>query len=324
MSEPKPRLLDQLRGAIRVRGYSPRTERAYVAWVRRFILFHNKTHPTDLGAAEVTSFLTHLAVDRRVAASTQNQALAAIVFLYRHVLDLQLPWLDNIVRAKRPRRLPVVLTRLEVQAVLRQLRGTQRLQAGLLYGAGLRVQECLRLRVCDIDLQRHCMTIRSGKGNKDRTTVVPKSLVKPLRAQVAVVEKIHATDVERGAGWVEMPNALSEKYPNAGRTLVWQWLFPAKRMYLHVGSGERRRHHYHASGLQRAMARAVLRSGITKRATCHTFRHSFATHLLEDGYDIRTVQELLGHSDLNTTMIYTHVLNEGAGAVRSPMDRLEW
>ena len=307
-----PRLLDRVRSAIRTRHYSRRTERAYVGWIRRFILFHDKRHPADMGGPEVTRFLTHLAVDAHVSASTQNQALSAVLFLYRDVLHVELPWLDDVVRAKRPARLPVVLTRDEIAAVLHELHGVERIMASLLYGAGLRLLECCRLRVKDVDLARRELTIRSGKGAKDR--------VAPLTAHLARVHTLHTSDLGAGAGSVELPDAIGRKYSRAAWEWPWQWVFPARRSYVDAATGRRRRHHLHESVLQRAVREAVLRARLTKRATCHTLRHSFATHLLDDGYDIRTIQELLGHRDVSTTMIYTHVLNRGGRGVRSPLD----
>jgi integron integrase len=295
---------------------------AYLAWVRRYILFHGKRHPAEMGGAEVTRFLTWLAVDRKVAASTQNQALQALLFLYREVLEQDLAWLDGVVRAKRPRGLPVVLTRDEVRAVLEQLDGVSRLMAMLLYGAGLRLLECVRLRVKDLDFGSNQIVVRGGKGGKDRVTLLPVALKADLARHVERVREQYQRDLERGAGWVELPTSLARKYPNAGREWAWQWVFPATRMYVDRATGQRRRHHLHESVLQRAVKEAVRRAGLTKPASCHTLRHSFATHLLEDGYDIRTVQELLGHRDVSTTMIYTHVLNRGPGAVRSPADRV--
>jgi len=317
---PKPRLLDRVRAAIRARHYSRRTEKAYVAWIRRYIFFHDKRHPADMGAPEVTRFLSSLAVEGKVAASTQNQALSALLFLYGEVLAVDLPWMDEIVRAKRPQRLPVVLTRDEVRAVLRRLEGTPRLMAFLLYGAGLRLLECCRLRVQDVDFGTNQIVVRSGKGDKDRVTMLP-AVVKPhLARHLERVREQHRCDLEAGAGWVELPTALARKYPNAGREWVWQWVFPATRPYVDRLTGEHRRHHLHESVLQRAVKQAVWRTGIAKRAGPHTLRHSFATHLLEDGRDIRTVQELLGHRDVSTTQIYTHVLNRGPSGVRSPLD----
>jgi integron integrase len=317
-----PRLLDRVRATLRARHCSLRTEKAYVAWIRRFILFHGKRHPAEMGAGEITRFLSALAIERNVAASTQNQALSALLFLYREVLEQDLPWLDDIVRAKRPARVPVVLSRGEVHAVLDALDGPVRLLALLLYGAGLRLLEALRLRVKDVDFARNQITVRGGKGDRDRVTMLPASLSVDLAKHLETVRHQHETDLRAGAGWVELPWALARKYPNAGREWGWQWVFPATRTYRHPDTGQRRRHHLHESVLQRAVKAAVHSNGITKRATCHTFRHSFATHLLEDGSDIRTVQELLGHRDVSTTMIYTHVLNRGPAGVRSPADRL--
>ena len=275
-----------------------------------------------MGEAEVTHFLSSLAVEYRVSASTQNQALSALLFLYRDVLQVPLPWLDNIVPAKRPVRLPVVLSREEVQAILAHLHGTPHLMATFLYGAGLRVLECCRLRIKDVDFSANQIIVREGKGDKDRVTLLPHSAKVDLARQLEAVRSQYRRDLERGAGWVELPAALGRKYPNAGRELAWQWVFPATRYYVHAETGQRRRHHLHESVLQKAVREAARRAGVSKPASCHTFRHSFATHLLEDGYDIRTVQELLGHTDVSTTMIYTHVLNRGWGGVRSPADRL--
>jgi integron integrase len=317
-----PRLLDHVREAARVRHFSRRTESAYVGWIRRFIFFHGKRHPAELGAPEVTQFLTALAVQGRVAASTQNQALSALLFLYRDVLGHDLPWLDEVVRAKRPARLPVVLTPEEVRALLGRMHGVPRLMATLLYGAGLRLLECAHLRVKDVDFARNQLTVRSGKGDKDRATMLPAVVKADLARHLERAKRQHEEDLRHGAGWVELPSALARKYPNAGREWPWQWVFPATRFYLDAATGQRRRHHLHESVLQRAVREAVLRTGIPKRVTCHTFRHSFATHLLEDRQDIRTVQELLGHRDVSTTMIYTHVLNRGPAGVQSPADRM--
>ena len=318
-----PRLLDRVRDAVRARHYSRRTEKAYVAWIRRYILFHGKRHPLEMGAPELTRYLSSLAVEGNVAASTQNQALSALLFLYREVLEQEVPWLDDVVRARRPVRLPVVLTRDEVRAVLRQLRGTPRLMAILLYGSGLRLLECARLRVKDVDFGRNQIIVRAGKGDKDRTTTLPTIISVELARHLDVVKKQHDLDLRQGAGWVELPWALARKYPNAGREWAWQWVFPATRFYVDRVTGQRRRHHLHESVVQRAVKDAVRLAGIPKRATCHTLRQSFATHLLEDDRDIRTVQELLGHRDVSTTMIYTHVLNRGPAGVRSPADRMD-
>lgn len=295
-SPTPPRLLDRVRYAMRARHYSRRTEKSYVAWIRRYVLFHGKRHPAEMGAGELTQYLSSLAVDGNVAASTQNQALSALLFLYREVLRQDLPWLDDVVRAKRPVRLPVVLTRDEVRAVIRQLRGTPRLMAILMYGSGLRLLECARLRVKDVDFGRHQIVVRAGKGDKDRITTLPTVVRAELSRHLETVKQQHDRDLRQGAGWVELPWARE--------------------------TGQRRRHHLHESVVQRAVKDAVRQTGIAKRATCHTLRHSFATHLLEDDRDIRTVQELLGHRDVSTTMIYTHVLNRGPNAVRSPADRL--
>ena len=319
---PKRRLLDRVRDAIRARHYSRRTEKTYVAWIKRYIFFHGKRHPAEMGAPEVTRFLTWLATEGKVAASTQNQALNALLFLYRIVLEQELPWLDEVVRARRPQRLPIVLTRDEVRTVLERLDGAPRLMALLLYGAGLRLLECAQLRVKDLDFTTNAIVIRSGKGARDRVTMLPAAAKPGLLRHLEAMRRQHERDVRRGAGWVELPDALARKYPNAGRTWGWQWIFPATRLYVDRVTGQRRRHHLHESVMQRAVKHALRTSGITKHASCHTFRHSFATHLLEDGHDIRTVQELLGHRDVATTMIYTHVLNRGPAAVRSPADRL--
>ena len=318
----RPRLLDRVRAAVRARHFSPRTEEAYVLWTRRFVRYHGLRHPEGLTADEVTEFLSSLATQGRVAASTQNQALAAVLFLYKEVLGRDLPWLDQIVRAKRPARLPVVLTRDEVRSVVRAMRGTPALMAALMYGAGLRLLECCRLRVKDVDFGRNEIVVRAGKGDRDRRTMLPRALRDSLAEQLRVARLAHLDDVERGGGWVELPGALGRKYPNAGREWAWQWAFPATRTYKDRESRQVRRHHLHESVVQRAMREAVLRTGLPKHATCHTLRHSFATHLLEDGYDIRTVQELLGHRDVKTTMVYTHVLGRGGLGVRSPADGL--
>lgn len=317
-----PRLLDRVRHAIRARHYSRRTEKAYVGWIKRYIFFHGKRHPAEMGAAEISRFLTALAVDGKVAASTQNQAMNALVFLYRVVLEHDLPWLDDVIRAQRPRHLPVVLTRDEVRRVLAHLDGTPRLIALLLYGCGLRLLECLQLRVKDMDFTANQITIRSGKGARDRVTMLPAAAKPSLQERIAFVRRQHADDVEGRAGWVWLPDALTRKYPQAARETAWQWVFPATRQYVDPATGQCRRHHLHETVVQRAVRGAVRAAGITKHASCHTFRHSFATHLLEDGHDIRTVQELLGHRDVSTTMIYTHVLNRGPAAVRSPIGRL--
>jgi integron integrase len=317
-----PRLLDQVRGAIRARHYSRRTEDAYTHWIVRFIRFHGTRHPATMGEAEVEAFLTHLAVRERVAASTQNQALSAILFLYKRVLRHELDWLDGMVRAKAPARLPVVLSREEVRALLGQLDGVTWLIAATLYGAGVRLLEGCQLRVKDVDFAAGHIVVRGGKGERDRRTMLPAGLRERLREHIQVVRHQHARDLERGAGWVELPHRLAQKYPNAGREWGWQWVFPATRFYHDRTTGQRRRHHLHESVVQRAVRLAAVRASIAKPASCHTLRHSFATHLLEDGHDIRTIQELLGHRDVRTTMIYTHVLNRGGLGVLSPVDRL--
>jgi integron integrase len=317
-----PKLLGRLRLAIRTGHYSPRTEAAYVVWVRRFVRFHGLRHPADLGESEVAAFLTHLATVRRVAASTQTQALSALLFLYRKVLGRPLGIVGPIVRARSPVRLPVVLTRAEVWRVLEELEGVYRLVGTLLYGAGLRLAEAVSLRVKDVDFERGEVLVRRGKGARDRVTVLPDGLRQPLAAHLEETKVLHQGDLAEGSGRVVLPGALERKLPNAGAGWGWQWVFPAARQYVEAGSGRRRRHHLHPTAMQRAMTEAVRRSGVVKRASCHTLRHSFATHLLEAGYDIRTVQELLGHRDVSTTMIYTHVLNRGGLGVQSPADFL--
>jgi len=316
------KLSARLRRALRTRHYSRRTEDQHVWWVRRFVRFHQLRNPADMAEAEVTAFLTHLAVRERIASATQNQALCALIFFYRHVLGRKLGLLADLVRAKQAGRLPIVLTRGEVQAVLSRLAGRHRLVGALLYGSGLRLMEALTLRVKDIDLARCEVRLRRGKGGKDRVTVLPAALVEPMREHLRRVRELHEKDLAEGAGGVELPGALERKYPRAGRGWAWQWVFPAARLGASRETGEVRRHHLHPTAVQRDFARAVRDSGISKPATCHTMRHSFATHLLESGYDIRTVQELLGHHDLRTTMIYTHVLNRGGLGVRSPADCL--
>ena len=317
-----PRLLDRVRGEIRLRHFSRRTEKAYVGWIKRFILFHGKRHPGEMGQAEITTFLSALATKARVTASTQNQALSALLFLYRVVLDRDVPWLADLVRARRSVRLPVVLSRAEVRAVLAELHGDVQLMATLLYGAGLRLLECARLRVKDVDFARRQLVVRAGKSDRDRATVLPETLRGPLVAHLDRVRKQHGRDLEADAGWVELPFAFDRKHPGAGRQWCWQWVFPATRPYRERETNQVRRHHLHETVLQRAVSAAARRAGLAKRVTCHTFRHSFATHLLEDGYDIRTVQMLLGHRDVRTTMIYTHVLGRGPAGVLSPVDRL--
>ncbi|MFQ5680422.1 MAG: integron integrase [Gemmatimonadota bacterium] len=317
-----PKLLEQLRMAIRRRHYSRRTEEAYAHWVRRFVRFHGLRHPSGLGHDEVTAFLTHLATVSKVSASTQNQAAAAILFLYREVLGRDLETLRPVVRAKRPRTRPVVLTREEVAVLLECLHGDVRTVALVMYGGGLRLMEALRLRVKDVDLERREIHVRSGKGARDRVTVLAAAGAAPLREKMGRNRARWQQDLRRGGGWVELPDAFRRKSPAAGREWPWQWVFPATRTYRDRETGHRRRHHLHPTVIQRAIKRAVQESGIAKRATSHTLRHSFATHLLESGYDIRTIQELLGHRSLRTTMQYTHVLNQGTLGVRSPADQL--
>lgn len=315
-----PKLLDQVRDKLRLKHYSIRTETQYVQWIRRFILFHDKRHPREMGAGEVEAFLTHLAVEGRVAASTQNQALSALLFLYREVLGIQLPWLDQVVRAKQPQRLPVVLTRQEITALLDRMSGLHGLMARLLYGTGMRLMECVRLRVKDVDFERAEIVVRDGKGAKDRVTMLPRTLIEPLQDHLRWRRTCYEDDLARGKASVYLPNALDRKYPNAETDWAWQYIFPAAGYSIDPRSGIERRHHLDEKALQRAVKKALQASGIAKLATPHTFRHSFATHLLQSGYDIRTVQELLGHADVTTTMIYTHVLNKGGRGVVSPLD----
>lgn len=322
-SEPgrSPRLLDRVREAIRVRHFSIRTESAYVDWIRRFVLFHGKRHPVDLGAYEVAAFLTHLAVERQVAPSTQAQARSAIVFLYRNVLGIRLPWLDGVVAAKDQRRLPVVLTPEEVRRLLAELSGLTGLIAALLYGSGMRLLEALRLRTQDLNFARREIVVRHGKGGKDRVTVLPENLMLPLQAHLARVKAMHDDDLAQGHGRVWLPNALAAKYPSAPQSWGWQWVFPSAMRSADPRTGEIRRHHLNESSIQKAIAIAARRADLGKPCSPHVLRHSFATHLLQSGYDIRTVQELLGHSDVSTTMIYTHVLNRGGRGIRSPLDQ---
>ena len=318
----KPKLLDQVRAAIRTRHYSIRTEESYVNWVKKFILFHNKRHPKEMGEKEINEFLTHLAVNRKVAASTQNQALCAIIFLYKHVLKIDIGDLGEMVWAKKPKNLPVVFTVEEADAVLKKLSGTYQLMARMLYGSGLRLLECLRLRVKDVDFGYHQITVRDGKGSKDRVTMLAEKIVESLTNHLKQVKKIHEQDLKAGYGIVYLPCALERKYPNANKEWGWQYVFPAKQLSIDPRTGIKRRHHIYETVLQKAVKQAIKKAGITKQASCHTFRHSFATHLIETGSDIRTVQELLGHEDIKTTQIYTHVLNKGGLGVKSPLDLL--
>lgn len=322
MSAESPRLLDQVKGRMRGRHLSPRTEQAYLGWIVRYIRYHGTRHPRELGEREIVAYLTYLADERRVSRPTQMQALSALVLLYREVLGIAIGDLRRVLRSTSPARLPAVLTRREVRALLAQLEGTHRLIALLLYGAGLRLMECLTLRVKDLDLERGEIRVRRGKGGKDRVTMIP-ALARPLlERHLERVRVLHVRDLAAGAGRVAMPAAFDRKAPSWATDLAWQWVFPASRRYRDAASGEERRHHVHESAVQRAVQAAVRAAGIVKRASCHTLRHSFATHLLEDGYDIRTLQELLGHTDVSTTMVYTHVLNRGGLGVRSPVDRL--
>lgn len=317
-----PKLLDQVRDKIRVKHYSIRTETQYIHWIKRFILYHNKRHPREMGAQEVESFLTHLATAGGVSAATQNQALSALLFLYREILAVDLPWLDNVVRAKKPQRLPVVLSKNEVGKILARMDGTYALMAQLLYGTGMRLMECCRLRVKDIDFERREILIRDGKGAKDRVTMLPESLIQLLHQHLVKRRHLYEDDLAKGIAAVYLPDALARKYPNAANDWAWQYVFCSGSYSADPRSDVKRRHHIDEKLLQRAMKKAVAASGVQKLATPHTLRHSFATHLLEGGYDIRTVQELLGHSDVSTTMIYTHVLNKGGKGVVSPLDHL--
>jgi integron integrase len=321
--EPKPSgLMADVRRRMRLRHYSLRTEEAYLAWIRRFIVFHGKRHPEEMGEAEVDAFLSHLAVDGKVSASTQIQALCALMFLYRDVLEQKADWIQLSVRANRPARLPVVLRRDEVRLLLAQMRGVTKLVACLLYGAGLRLMECLELRVKDLDLTRGEILVRDGKGRKDRRTIIPDGLRDSLREQLKHAQSVHMADLSKGFGRVVLPDALDRKYPNASREWTWQWVFPASTRYFDAAVNIERRHHLHESVVQKAVKEASRKAGIPKHVTCHSLRHSFATDLLERGYDIRTIQELLGHRNVKTTMIYCHVLNRGGRGVMSPLDGL--
>lgn len=321
VSQDSPKLLDRMRAEIRVRHYSIRTEETYLDWARRFILFHDKRHPKDMGADEVQAFLSYLALERNVSSSTQNQAKSALLFLYRDVLHIELPWLDEVISAKMGKRLPVVLTPTEMRALLNAMSGTMGLVASLLYGTGMRLLEGLRLRVKDIEFTRREIIVREGKGNKDRVTVLPENLILPLQAHLARVKALHERDLDAGFGEVYMPNALALKYPKGARTWGWQFVFPSVVRSVDPRSDVERRHHLYEASVQRAVREAAKVAEIHKPVTPHVLRHSFATHLLQAGYDIRTVQELLGHSDVSTTMIYTHVLNKGGKGVVSPLDR---
>jgi integron integrase len=320
MPQRPKKLLDQVRDAIRLKHYAYSTEKTYVYWAKRFVLYHNKRHPLEMGEKEISEFLTYLAVEGNVAASTQNQALSAMLFLYREVLrkDLDLPL--ELVWAKRRKRLPTVLTKEEVRQVIAQLTGVHRLIVQLLYGSGLRLMECMRLRVKDLDFGQRQILARDAKGGKDRVTILPNSLIKPLRVQLATTKQLHEQDLADGYGAVYLPNALERKYPHANQEWIWQYVFPATQRSQDPRSDVIRRHHLHENTVQKGVKKAAKKAGIAKRVTPHTFRHSFATHLLENHYDIRTVQELLGHKNVKTTMIYTHVLNRGGLTVRSPLD----
>ena len=317
-----PKLLERVKNAIRTKHYSRKTENSYCSWIKRYILYHNKKHPKDMGEVQIRRFINHLAVKRKLSASTQNQALCAILFLYREVLGVELDRIDKIHWAKKPKRLPVIFSKEEVKAIIAEITGVYRLMTMLLYGSGLRLKECLRLRVKDIDFDNQQIFIREGKGNKDRYTILPKAIESKLKSHIKSVENIHKRDIEAGNDSVYMPYALEKKYPNAGKKIGWHFLFPSKNLSNDPVSGIRRRHHLHERTLQRAVKKAIKRAGIRKHGGCHTFRHSFATHLLEDGVNVRAVQELLGHKNLETTMVYTHVMNKSKAGIESPADKL--
>jgi integron integrase len=322
-NQNKPKLLDSMSDALRSRHYSQRTSLAYRTWVKRFCKFHHLRHPNEMREPEINAFLTDLATKEHVSASTQNQALSALLFLYRHVLNIEVGNIGEVIRARKPQRLPVVLTKEEVKKVLVNLDGDKWLIASLMYGTGLRLMECLRLRVQDIDFQAGYILVRAGKGDKDRETMLPRTLKEPLQKHLSIVKRMHEQDRAGGYGSVLLPEALAKKYPNASTSWGWQWVFPQENRWTNVKTSEQGRHHVDESIIQKAVKNAVEKAGITKHATCHTFRHSFATHLLQNGYDIRTIQELLGHKDLKTTMIYTHVVNRGGLGVTSPIDEME-
>jgi len=322
-SSPKgKKLLDLLRDQIRIKQYSPRTEKTYIHWVREYILFHNKRHPREMGIPEINQFITHLVIERKASASTQNQAVSAILFLYRYILNIQLQGeILDFIRPKKGKRVPTVLSRQEAKAIIAQMTGPYKLMVQIMYGGGLRLMECLRLRVKDIDFENHSIIVYDGKGGDDRITMLPESIIKPLKEQIQYVNALHKKDLNDGYGAVSMPFALDKKFPTANKELIWQFLFPASTTYTDPETGKTSRHHIHETALQRSIREAASAIKLQKRVTPHTFRHSFATHLLQAGYDIRTVQELLGHKDVKTTMIYTHVLQRGGLAVQSPLDR---
>ena len=317
-----PKLMDQMRQALRSRHYSAKTEKAYCLWVRRYIGFHKMRHPCEMADDEVNAFLTHLAIDLKVSSSSQNQALSALLFLYRHVIGYEIGELGGVIRARKPEHVPVVMTRQEVRALLGELEGEMWLMASLMYGTGMRLMECLRLRVLDVHFVPREINVRNGKGAKDRVTMLPETLVAPLREQMRRAQLVHKRDLAEGWGRVQLPDALERKYPNAPAEWRWQWVFPQQTRWRNFETAEQGRHHVHETVIQRAVKAAAKRAGIVKHVGCHTLRHSFATHLLESGYDIRTIQELLGHKSLNTTMVYTHVLNKGGLGVKSPFDGL--